>query len=60
MTAQLIAQLVIALGPVALDLIKDLAAVWSKAELTPEEVATICGKAKKSYEDYISEAKAGL
>lgn len=60
MSAALIAQLVIALGPTALQLIQDLVAVWSKPELTPEEVSAICGRAKKSYDDYIAEARARL
>ena len=58
MTAAMIAQLVIALGPVALDLIQDLVSVWNKPSLTPEEVLAIVSKTKKSYDDYITEAKA--
>jgi hypothetical protein len=58
MSASTIAQLIIALGPVALKLIPDLIAVWSKAALTTEEVLAICAKADKSYDDYIAEAKA--
>lgn len=58
MTALMIAQLIIQLGPTALNLIQDLSAVWHKPELTPEEVATICGKAQKSYDQYIAEARA--
>lgn len=56
MSPTLIAQLVIALGPTALQLIQDLIAVWSKPTLTPEEVNTICAKAQKSYDQYIAEA----
>lgn len=56
LTGAVIAQLIIKLGPVALDLIQKLAAVWTK-ELTPAEVAELCSTAKKSYEDYIAEAK---
>ena len=59
MTASIIAQLIIQLGPVALQLVQDLANVWGK-ELTPAEVAAICSKAQKSYADYIAEAKANL
>lgn len=57
MSANVIAQLIIALGPVALELAPKLAAIWNK-DLTPEEVTDLCAPAKKSYEDYISEAKA--
>ncbi len=60
MTASLIAQLVIALGPSALKLIQDLMAVWSKPALTPEEVTKICATAQKSYDDYIAAAKSAL
>lgn len=58
MSAAMIAQLIIALGPTALKLIQDLMAVWSKPELTIEEVTTIVNKAQKSYDAYIAEAKA--
>lgn len=53
----MIVQLIIALGPAALDLIPKLAAIWGKA-MTVEEVVALCGPAKKSYDDYIAEAKA--
>ena len=58
MSAALIAQLIITLGPTALGLINDLMKVWSKPELTLEEVTAITDKAKKSYDEYIAEAKA--
>lgn len=58
MTAALIAQLIVQLGPVALDLIPKLAAIWSKPELTIEEVTALCATAKKSYDEYIAEALA--
>lgn len=58
MTAQLIAQLVVALGPGALQFIVELAKVWEKPELTPEEVVAMCAPAQKSYEEYIAEARA--
>ena len=58
MTAPLIAQLIVQLGPTALNLIQDLIAVWEKPALTVDEVKAIVGKAQKSYEDYIAEAKA--
>lgn len=60
MSAALIAQLIIALGPVALDLIPKLIAIWNKPSLTPEEVTELCSVAKKSYDDYIAEAKAAV
>lgn len=60
MTGATIAQLIIALGPTALDLIPKLAAVWSKRELTPGEVVALCEPAKKSYDDYMVEAKARI
>lgn len=52
MNAALIAQLIIALGPTALDLITKLSSVWGKPELTPDEVRELCANAKKSYDDY--------
>ncbi len=58
MSAALIAQLIIALGPPALQLIQDLVAVWNKPSLTLDEVNTICNKAQKSYDSYIADAKA--
>lgn len=60
MSGPLIAQLIIALGPVALQLIPQLAAIWSKPTLTLEEVNAFCAKAQKSYDDYIAEAKASV
>lgn len=57
MSAALIAQLVVALGPVALELIPKLVAVWHKPELTIEEVLDLCAPAKKSYDEYITNAK---
>ncbi len=47
MSAAIIAQLIIALGPSALGLIQDLAAVWTKPVLTSDEVLTICKKLQK-------------
>ena len=60
MDAVTIAQLIIALGPPALKLVQDLAAVWNKPSLTLEEVMTICNKAQKSYDDYIAEARQAM
>lgn len=60
MNAALIAQLIIALGPVALKLIPELAGLWQKGALTVEEVTAFCARSQKSYDDYIAEAKAKL
>lgn len=60
MNAAVIAQLIIALGPVALDLIPKLAAVWHKPTLTPDELDAICAPAHKSYQEYIAEARARM
>lgn len=57
MTGAMIAQLVIALGPTALEFIPKLAAVWTKKDLTPAEVTDICKVSKKSYDEYIAAAK---
>lgn len=56
MSATLIAQLIIALGPPALQLVKELAAVWDRPTLTLEEVNAICDRSQKSYDEYIQEA----
>ena len=60
MTPLMIVNLITALGPTALDLIQKLAAIWSKPLLTVDEVVALCAPAKKSYDDYIAEAKAAL
>ena len=57
MPPAIIAQLIIALGPSALTLIQELAAVWTKPTLTLDEVMGICGRASKSYDAYIAAAK---
>lgn len=57
MSGAIIAQLIIALGPVALKLIPELAAIWTNA-LTPEQVNMYCSKAQKTYDEYIAEARA--
>lgn len=59
MSGAVIAQLIIALGPVALELIPKLASVWNKTDLSVEQVIDLCQPARKSYEAYIAEAKAG-
>jgi hypothetical protein len=58
MTAAAIAQLIIALGPPALELIPQLAQVWSKPALTVDEVKALCLPARKNYDAYIAEARA--
>ncbi len=60
MNASTIAQLIISLGPVALDLIPKLTALWSKPVLTLDEVNTICAVTKTSYDTYIANARAAL
>jgi hypothetical protein len=60
MPASIIAQLIIALGPTALELIPKLAAVWTKQDLSVEEVLELCKVARKSYDEYLLEAKGRL
>lgn len=59
MTGAAIAQLIVVLGPTALDLISKLAKVWT-TELSPDQVIELCAPAHKSYEAFIAEAKARL
>lgn len=59
MNGATIAQLIIALGPPALDLIADLSRVWNQ-ELTPDQVLEICNRSQKSYDQYVAEARARL
>ena len=59
MTGAMIAQLIIALGPVALNLIPKLVAIWS-TPLTQAQVSVFCDLAQKDYDTYIAEAKAKL
>lgn len=54
MSPLLIAQLIIALGPVAFDLIDKLVAVWSKPALTVDEVLALTKVARTSYDEYIA------
>ncbi len=56
MSAAIIAQLIIALGPSAFELIPKLAAIWHKPALTEAEIIELCLPAKKSYDDYMAEA----
>jgi hypothetical protein len=60
MNAATIAQLIITLGPTALDLIPKLAAIWTKPELTVEEITALCAPAKKSHDQYLVEARTRL
>lgn len=53
MTPQILVQLIVTLGPLALELIPKLAAVWHKETLTTEEVLKICSVSEKSYDDYV-------
>lgn len=57
MTAAMIAQLLIAFGPQAIELIQKLVELWSRPSLTVDEVNSICAIASKSYDQYIAEAK---
>mgnify|MGYP001175420853 CR=1 FL=1 len=59
MTGAMIAQLIVALGPVALTLIPKLVAIWS-TPLTQAQVDDFCDLALKDYDTYIAEAKAKL
>lgn len=52
MSAAVIAQLIIALGPPAIEVIQKLIAVWSKDKLTSAEVLEICSVYKKTYEEF--------
>jgi len=60
MNAAVIAQLVIALGPTALELIPKLAAIWDKPNLEFTEIVELCAPAKKSYDQYLVEARSRL
>lgn len=53
MNAALITQLIIAIGPAALELIPKLTELWTKPELSLDEVKTLCAPARKSYEEYV-------
>jgi hypothetical protein len=56
MNAAMIAQLIVTLGPVALDLIPKLMNVWHKPELTKEEVLDLCKVSERSYESFVGRA----
>lgn len=57
MSAAIIAQLIIALGPPAFKVIQQLVAAWNKPEMTVEEVVAFCNLSQKSYDEYIEEAR---
>ena len=57
MPAAILAQLIVALGPSALQLIPKLAAVWHKETLTLDEVTQLCAVAATTYEQYRADAK---
>ena len=60
MTPLMLFQLLVALGPTALELIPKLAALWGKQDLTVEEVTEICKVSHKPYDQGLAEAKARL
>ena len=60
MTPAIIAQLILTLGPTALELIPKLAAVWHKESLTLEEVNNLCAVSQTPYEKYMADARAAL
>lgn len=60
MNAAILAQLLIALGPTALELAPKLASIWTQADLTIAEVTDICKAARKSYDEGLAAAKARL
>jgi hypothetical protein len=57
--APIIAQLLIAYGPMAYDLIQKLAALWSKPQLTVEEFNSVMAVVpRKTLAEYLAEAGA--
>lgn len=59
MTGAAIAQLILALGPVALDVIEQLVDNWNK-EMTPEELKAFCQSKRKGKEEWLAWAKGVL
>ena len=57
MTGAEIARLLILFGPIALDLIAELTAMW-ESKLTPEQVREWVMTRRKSYDDYIAAERA--
>jgi len=58
MSAAIITQLILTLGPTALELIPKLSAVWHKDSLTLDEVNQLCAVSQTSYEKYRADAKS--
>lgn len=58
MSAAIIAQLIIALGPAAFNLIEQLVSLWSKPSLTVDEVLALTKVARTDYDAYIAAAQA--
>lgn len=56
MTGEQLALLIIRLGPIALDLARKLVETWTRP-MTPEELIAITESARKTYDDYIAEAR---
>ena len=54
----MIAQLVIALGPGAIQFIQQLVQLWNKPSLTVDEVNSLCAACGTSFDQYIAQAKA--
>lgn len=57
MSPAIILQLVTTLGPMALEFIPKLAAVWHKDSLTLDEINQLCAVAQTPYEKYREDAK---
>jgi len=57
MTGAEIAALLVKFGPPAFKMIEQLVSIWT-SQLDPEEVVAFCNEHKKSYDDYIAEARA--
>jgi hypothetical protein len=61
MTAALIAQLLVAFGPEAIQLIQELVAVWNKPTLTQSEVTTIIAPIlAKTPQQYLAAASGNM
>ena len=59
MTGAAIAQLILVLGPQALDVIEKLVDNWNK-EMTPEELKAFCQSNRKSKEQWLAWARTQL
>jgi hypothetical protein len=60
MSAAVIAQLLIAFGPPAIQMIQQLVALWNKPALTPDEVMAFCASSQKSFDDYMKQAQSKI